>query len=45
MAVKPEDSPKKIEDLLNSFKRKGQALGPVRENEMWMIRYNEELYL
>jgi hypothetical protein len=43
MAMKPEDSPKKMEDLPNSFKRKRQALGLVRENEMWRIRYNEEL--
>jgi hypothetical protein len=33
-----------MEDLLNSFERKGQAFGLVRENEMWKIRYNEELH-
>jgi hypothetical protein len=46
MAVKPEDLPKKMEDLLNAFRRKKQALGLVRENEMWRIRYvyNEELH-
>jgi hypothetical protein len=33
-----------MEDLLNSFKREKQALGVVRENEMWRIRYNEELH-
>jgi hypothetical protein len=33
-----------MEDLLNSFKRKKQALGVVRGNEMWRIRYNEELH-
>jgi len=31
MAAKSEDSPKKMADLLNSFKRKKQAFGLVRE--------------
>jgi hypothetical protein len=32
------------EDLLNSCTRKKQALEMVTENEMWRIRFNEELH-
>jgi hypothetical protein len=37
---------KRTEDLLNSFERKilRRIFGPVRENRMWRIIHNEELY-
>jgi hypothetical protein len=46
MQVKAGPSPKKSELALDAFERKvlRRMLGPMKENNIWRIRYNNELY-